>query len=347
MGALKIMDFISKSTYDLIRSPTKTIRTMNCLIRTHSSIFSISDTYLGFRKIRTRPDLIHVQFPHLNHLYQARFLSESFDCPFTLTFRALDLYEKTSERRLKLKQKIIRKAAAIITISKQNREVVRDRFGIDAVVVHSAINLDKFHPDERERAREGSANLIFIGRFVQKKGVKYLLKACEILKNDEVKFHLNLFGEGPLRKEYERMIRGLHLEGLISIKGLASQEDLIESLKRSDVLVLPSVILENGDRDILSNSLKEAMAMNVPVLTSDISGIEELVKEGWSGLLVKPGDINGISSGIKKLLSDPDLRKELGKNGREKVLSDFNIKIEAKKLNGVFLGVIERTHKNN
>jgi len=139
-----------------------------------------------------------------------------------------------------------------------------------------------------------------------------------------------------LKRDLERMRDQLGIADRTTINGVVPQEELIDELERSHIFVMPSIVAESGDRDILPNSLKEAMAMELPVVTSDISGIEELVEDRVSGILVKPADPDGIVIALEELLSDPELGRKMGREGRQKVIRDFNIEIEAAKMEDVF-----------
>ncbi|MBN1539320.1 MAG: glycosyltransferase, partial [Candidatus Thermoplasmatota archaeon] len=185
--------------------------------------------------------------------------------------------------------------------------------------------------------------ILFVGRFVEKKGIRYLIEACSILKERGMDFRLLLVGDGPLRNDYGRRIRKCGIEDRTLIKGPVPQQDILEELKKADVFVLPSVVVKNGDRDILPNSLKEAMAMKVPVITTDISGIGELVEDGRTGLLIRPGSPMDIVEAVQKVISDPEMMNGMVEEGRKKIERDFNIEVEAKKLNAVFHEAMKST----
>ncbi|MGA1792618.1 MAG: glycosyltransferase family 4 protein [Thermoplasmatota archaeon] len=347
LGALKTADFLFKTLWDMLRDPVETSRTILSLLKTHNNIFWISDTYLSSRKITVRPDLVHVQFSHLNHLNQAEFISMKFGCPFTVMFRALDLYEERSDGYMRRKRKILQKTAGIVTISEKNQKVIKERFGKDSVVIHSAINIDKFKPTARSNGADGMANLIYVGRFVEKKGLKYLLKACQMLKKRGTDFGLTLIGNGPMIKSYLKKVRELGIGENVRLKEMITQEEVTKELMKADIFVLPSVVTRSGDRDILPNSLKEAMAMEIPVITSDISGIEELVEDGISGILVAPKDAGAIADAIQKLIDDPGMGRKMGQEGRKKVIEDFNIRIEVQKLVDFFESVVNDPSRTN
>ena len=88
--------------------------------------------------------------------------------------------------------------------------------------------------------------------------------------------------------------------------------------RKANIFVLPCIVAQNGLRDILPNALKEAMAMELPVVTSDISGIEELVEDGQSGLLVPPNNAEALADALERLLADEAMRQTMGKKGRAK-----------------------------
>lgn len=331
-GTAKILDFITKLFFDFIKRPLNTSKMIFYSIKYHRDIWILSDSYLEARQILSSEfDLIYVPFPHLGYLSQAFLLSKISKKPFVLTFRALDLYEKNE---LEDKIKLVKEAAKVNTISIYNKTNVIQKFGIkdDIAIIHSSINIDEFKPTHAEKRRK----IIFIGRFVEKKGIKYLVEACHILKNKKLAFECLLSGSGPLRADYERLIEEHDLGKYITIKEPLSQEEVKQELSDSMVFVLPCIIAEDGDRDILANVLKEAMAMELAVVTSHICGIEELIENGKNGILLSPKDPQAIADAVERLFADEGAREKLGKAGREKIETDFNVQIEAKKLQRIF-----------
>jgi glycosyltransferase involved in cell wall biosynthesis len=123
--------------------------------------------------------------------------------------------------------------------------------------------------------------------------VIYLVEACYILHKRNINYECTIIGEGPVIDTYKKLIdekiNELQIPN-ITFMNYLTYSDIKEYLNRSSVFVLPCIIAPNGERDILANALKEAMAMQIPVITSNICGIEELVDDGISGILTSPGD---------------------------------------------------------
>ena len=166
-----------------------------------------------------------------------------------------------------------------------------------------------------------------------------MIKACKLLNDHNIKYELILVGEGPEEGRYKTLISKYKIPNIV-FKGPLTNKQVQKTLAGSSIFVLPCVISEDGNRDILANVLKEAMAMQIPVITSDICGIQELVEDGVSGILVPPKNPEAIADGIKKLLKNSKLRERMGKEGRKKIEKDFNIKTEFKKLEKIFQEVV-------
>jgi glycosyltransferase involved in cell wall biosynthesis len=123
----------------------------------------------------------------------------------------------------------------------------------------------------------------------------------------------------------------------IILKGDITQQELISVYQNASLFILTPVQTEDGDRDGIPNVLLEAMAMGLPVITTAVSGIPELVENNQNGLLYQPRDVDGISSGIIELLGNADKRRQLGSAGSKKVREQFDIAEAAKQLKTLFI----------
>ena len=118
----------------------------------------------------------------------------------------------------------------------------------------------------------------------------------------------------------------LGLQHCVSFKGALPFNEILPKYQRSHIFVLPSVITSEGDRDIIPNVLLEAMAMKLPVISTPITGIPEIVEDGVSGLLVPSRDEGALAEAMIRLLEDQELRSQLGENGRIRVEERFDIR---------------------
>jgi glycosyltransferase involved in cell wall biosynthesis len=112
-------------------------------------------------------------------------------------------------------------------------------------------------------------------------------------------------------------------------------------LAAADVKVLPSVPTKQGKREGIPVGLMEAMASGLPVVSSWLSGIPELVEDGVAGILAAPRDVNGLAEALFRLSRDPELRRRMGEAGRAKVLREFNLEKNAEELARLFLAIID------
>lgn len=171
--------------------------------------------------------------------------------------------------------------------------------------------------------------LLFVGRLAAVKGLPVLLEALRDLPEG---WHLTVIGDGPDRAALEDQAKGLSVDFV----GYKSQAEVAEALTKTDVFVLPSFA------EGVPVVLMEAMASGVPVVTTQIAGVPELVREG-AGRLVPPGDATALAGALQDTLSDAEHRKAMGQQGRVIVDADFNIAAEAARLSALFCGYHEGT----
>lgn len=266
--------------------------------------------------------------------------------PHVIALRARDLYERSgrgvASTQGPWKEEAISKAARLVTISRENRDIIAQRYPhrTDVPIVHSGIDVEHFCP---RGPRQPEPDLIVsVARLVAKKGLHHLFDACALLRDSGNPVRCVIAGNGPERRRLEARIAELGLREYVTLLGSATSDQVRDLLTRAAIFVLPCVIAQSGDRDILPNSVKEAMAMKVPVITSRIAGIDELIEDGASGLLVPPGDAAALAGAINRLRGDAALAARLGESGRARVCADFAATSEAKKLAAVLADVVRR-----
>ncbi len=167
--------------------------------------------------------------------------------------------------------------------------------------------------------------ILGIGRLVEKKGFRYLLGAAAILKQRGVSVRCALIGEGPERAKLEALAGNLGLGGSVQFMGAMPNDRVRDYLKPPNLLAAPSVYASDGERDGIPTVLLEAMTCGVPVVSTLVSGIPELISNEENGLLVPGRDEVALADAIGRLLTDAKLRDRLTEGGRHTVSSKFDI----------------------
>lgn len=289
--------------------------------------------YLAPELERRQVQHIHAHFA-INAATLALVLSRLLDISFSFTAHNIFYID-----RLLLKEKVwaARFVVAISEFSKRfllrlvPGENLEDRIHI----VHCGLSPEGFAPVDRVRAANVPM-LLFVAQLAERKGAPYLVEACRLLAERGVTFRCVIVGDGAQRPLLEQMIDRYSLQDVVELAGAMPQERVKPYLERALLFVLPCITASNGDMDGIPVSLMEAMAMEIPVVSTYVSGIPELIEDGQSGLLVQEKDALGLADALQRLIEDEALRVELGKNGRSKILQDFNIHHNASQLAALF-----------
>lgn len=152
-----------------------------------------------------------------------------------------------------------------------------------------------------------------------------MIEACRLLRERGVDFRCLLVGDGELRAALQAQIDQHGLTDHIVLLGRQPRQKVSELLNTSDVLVLPSIITSRGKKEGIPVALMEALAAQLAVIATDISGISELVVHEQTGLLVPEKDAAAIAGALERLRADGPLRAQLGEQGRAKVLQEFDL----------------------
>ena len=197
-------------------------------------------------------------------------------------------------------------------------------------IIHCGVNPETYAADAPPEDY-GQVRLVFVGRIAPVKGLRLLVAAMKEIGDSIPGLQLILVGDGPDRTIIETL--AAPLKDRIYFTGYRSQSEVAEILKTADICVLPSFA------EGVPVFLMEALASGKPIIATQVAGVGELVKSGENGLLVSPGDVDGLVDAIRDLSDDPARRTTMGENGRQRVAQDFDIRIEAARLARLFVGV--------
>jgi len=194
------------------------------------------------------------------------------------------------------------------------------------IVVHgSGIDCSKFTFKARYPHPNGTIQIATTGRLVEKKGIEYGIRAVAKVAKIHPKIEYNIIGDGELKEHLQQVIEELGIADKVKLLGWKNQKEIIEILDKTHVFIAPSVTAEDGNQDAPVNTLKEAMAMGLPVIGTFHGGIPELVKDRISGFLVSERDADGISEKLSYFIEHPEVWEQMGRAGRAYVEAHYDM----------------------
>ena len=193
------------------------------------------------------------------------------------------------------------------------------------VILGSGIDCSKFAFTPRHFPDDGRIRIATTGRLVEKKGIEYSIRAIASLGETYPNIEYNIIGDGELREHFEKLIAELNVGHIVKLVGWKQQEELIKILDNSHILIAPSVTAADGNQDAPVNTLKEAMAMGLPVIGTLHGGIPELIEDGISGFLVPERESNAIADKVGYLIEHPEIWSDMGASGRKRVKEKYDM----------------------
>jgi len=256
------------------------------------------------------------------------FASMMTQLPFSFTAHAKDIYLPSLNPAGLLRRKMDA-ARFIITCTDANRDYLENLGSKTPVYcIYHGLNAefcDIMKEQPAARTTNGHFRVLGVGRLIPKKGFDVLVQACAILNQMGIPFESSIVAEGgEHEEEIRRLITTNGLENSVLLPGPMSQSQLFSEYQRASAFCLPCRVLENGDRDGIPNVLMEAMAVGLPVVTTPISGIPELIHDGVNGLLVPSEDSRALAQAFLRLIRDNRLAADLSRNAQETIESRFN-----------------------
>jgi glycosyltransferase involved in cell wall biosynthesis len=243
--------------------------------------------------------------------------------PFSFTAHAKDLHLTRSES-IADKAEL---ATFVVTCTGYNarylNEVVRPADRSKIRVVYHGVDTQRFHPPAIAPSNPTPV-VITAGSLVAKKGYDQVIAAAAELYRRGILFRLDLYGDGPLRPRLERQIEDEGVAEVVKLHGICTPFILAKAYREADIFVLAPVVTADGERDGIPNVLLEAMATGLPLVTTNISGIPELVTDGVDGLLVPPADPAALAVALESLLCSAPLRQQLGATARRTVTERYD-----------------------
>lgn len=331
--------------YFLVLSPLKYISTFFYIL---AKLF-LSRNYL-FKAIAIFPKSVYfaklAKEKRINHIHAywattptvtAIIIKRLINIDFSFTGHAHDIYVDT-----KMLEEKIEQAKFVTTCTEYNRRYLLGLMNgyqrSDKIIVsYHGVDLEKFNGKVTKSPSHqvtSKFRILSVGSLLECKGFDVLIEACKTLKDGGLDFECTIAGGGPLEEKLKSKIKNAKLEDCVKLTGYITQDALIPLYQQSDVFALPVKL------DIhwgIPNVLLEAMACAVPVITTNLPSIPELIKDKQDGLIVPEKDPYALAGAIKLFYQDKDLRLVIGKNGKLIIQEKFDLRKNVAKMRNLFV----------
>lgn len=290
--------------------------------------------YIGMRLDRLGISRLHAHFAGMA-ARTSYWIHECFGTAYSFTAHANDIF---APRQFAIGlDKLVDSAAAVVTVSDFAVAALKQSFARAAGKIHRVYNGIDVSQFRRATFAGATPSLISVGRLIEKKGFDDLIDACALLRNQGGQFRCEIIGEGPLETQLRQRIDRHQLASVVQLAGALPQHEIVARLAAASVFVLPSKAEADGGMDNLPTVIMEAMAAALPVVSTRIAGIPEMVETGVSGELVPPNDPAACAAAVRPLIHDREMCRRLGSRGREIAEAKFGIERNVQQLRDLLL----------
>ncbi|MCP4604418.1 MAG: glycosyltransferase [Proteobacteria bacterium] len=311
-------------------------------VSTHSPLL---DSAMAGEKL----DIVHAHFAH-NGVYAMGF-ARRHGLPLVVSLHGrdvtillgMDKYKPQWWHYLVRYRRLFKEAALFLAASTELKElIVKVGCPEEKVVVHRlGVDLTSFKPDPSKR-EIAPPLVVMVGRFVEKKGHIYGIEASARAIEAGYPHRLVIVGDGPLEGQYRRLIEARGLSQVVEMPGPMPHKEVVALLNRASVLVAPSVVAKNLDRESGLIVVKEASACGVPAIGTLHGGIPDIIDDGKTGYLVEERNSDTLGERLITLLSDEELRQKMGRAAMKKMVNEYDIRERVRILEEIYDSVIER-----
>lgn len=278
--------------------------------------------YVGLRLRESGVRRLHAHFAGMA-ARTAHWIREFFGIGYSFTAHANDIF---APRDFIIGiQRLIESAEAVVTVSDFAVHGLQGRFPDAAAKIHRVYNGIAVESFARATFEEPLPKIVSVGRLIEKKGFADLIDACAELARRRHMFAAEIIGEGPLEHELRGKIAQCGLANQISLVGPLPQREVAMRLARATMFVLPCRTESGGGMDNLPTVIMEAMAAALPVISTRVAGVPEMIEDQVTGFVVAERDIAAITTAMTKLLDNRELARDFGARGREAALQKFAI----------------------
>ena len=267
--------------------------------------------------------------------HAAVLINRELGIPFVVTVHGLDAYSTRQVKGLpgrwseRVSRMVYRSAQTVICVSEKVREKVLEGASgkVETAVVYNGVDSELFSPPTESMDQQ---TILSVGTLIPSKGHDVLLRAFARIHSEFSGASLKIIGEGPERRRLGKLASELNIAEKVALVGRQTRSQTADAMKRCFLFALPS------HYEGLGCVYLEAMATAKPVIGCSGQGIEEIIHDGFNGLLVEPYDVGDLSSALRNLLQNPQLRTKLGQNARRSILHELTLPHQASRLAEIY-----------
>lgn len=324
--------------YLLLTRPLRLFKTLRYVIQKNDQELKWSlrtSFFLACEVKRLGAQHIHAHFA-LEAAEHAMLVGMLTGVPYSMAPHAIDIY--VYQRLLRDKMNHAEFIATECQYSKDylaqyNMEYPKERIHVQRL----GFNLERFKPGNNVDQKSSGAplRLVSVSRLVEKKGLIYLIDALAVLRDEGLEYQSLIVGDGPALQNLESSIKAHQLGSRVQLLGAKDSDQIKKILDDADIFILPCIITDSGDRDATPTAIIEAMAVGIPIISTTVAGIPEIVSKN-AGILVPPRDPLALGKAIRAVFNMGDEeRRGMGRQGQQFVKTHCNIELEVKKLLGL------------
>ncbi len=270
----------------------------------------------------------------------AYWVKQFFGIPFSFTAHANDIFVPRSFA-IGL-DRLIETASAVVTESEYAANYLKARFPESAAKIQCVYNGLDVSSFSRADFKASVPLIVSVGRLIEKKGFSDLIEACRVLAESRCNFRCEIIGEGPLESDLRAQIENSNLREKVTLVGAQSQAEIRRRLAAANVFALACTTDSSGGTDNLPTVIMEAMAAGLPVVSTTLAGIPEMVQPGVTGELVPVKSPQALARAIEQIITNPSRAREFGDKGLARAREKFSIESTVRTLVTLFVSPIAR-----
>jgi glycosyltransferase involved in cell wall biosynthesis len=292
---------------------------------------------------RINADLLHIYFGQIAvHLLP---LIRSWEKPSIVSFHGADVTVDMNKPAYGEATRQMLDAVKLVLVRSESLRRALIHLGCDKrkiEVQRTGIPLEEFPFRERSFPHNGEWRFVQAGRLIEKKGLPVTLRVFASFLRQYPNARLTISGEGPLLGQLQKLARELNIDGRVSFTGFILQEQLRDIYYESHIFIHPSQTGHDGNQEGIPNAMLEAMATGLPVFATQHGGIPEAIENSVSGVLVPEDDHEQLARALLNAAEDPGFVSRIARNGAEVVRKNFDLRMQARRLEDVYLRAIQQ-----